>query len=265
MQKIQSAAEFSQVSKPSNPDSSHSKLYFKSDGKLYKLNSDGTEVEIGTGGSSWVTAPTDSSDTGTAGQIAYDSDYFYVCVATNNWKRTLLSAFHVTTYTYSSDGDSNGVFTGIGTLFGGQSWTNPATAGYITITASNLASGSLASLVNHDASDTFDNPMTNNWFTFDLGATRRLRVSKWSFRMRSSGGNNPTAIDLQGSNDSTNWTTIDSQTGLTSTANTWNSFTVTGQTVKYRYFRLLRQGTDDGGNNYFTAGEFELYGDLAHE
>ena len=38
-------------------------------------------------------APSSSSDTGTAGQIAWDSSYIYVCVATDVWKRTALSSW----------------------------------------------------------------------------------------------------------------------------------------------------------------------------
>ena len=33
------------------------------------------------------------TSTGTAGQVAYDSTYFYVCIATNTWKRTTLDTF----------------------------------------------------------------------------------------------------------------------------------------------------------------------------
>jgi len=39
------------------------------------------------------TAPTSSSDTGTAGDIRYDSSYIYICVATDTWKRVALSTF----------------------------------------------------------------------------------------------------------------------------------------------------------------------------
>ncbi len=35
----------------------------------------------------WVTAPATNSSSGVAGQIAYDNDYLYICVATNTWKR----------------------------------------------------------------------------------------------------------------------------------------------------------------------------------
>ena len=36
----------------------------------------------------WVSAPSTKTSTGTAGQKAYDSNFFYVCQATNVWKRT---------------------------------------------------------------------------------------------------------------------------------------------------------------------------------
>lgn len=35
----------------------------------------------------WVSPPVSANATGTAGQIAYDDDYIYVCVSTNKWKR----------------------------------------------------------------------------------------------------------------------------------------------------------------------------------
>lgn len=39
------------------------------------------------------TAPVNSSATGTTKEIRFDSNYIYVCVGTNNWKRVALSAF----------------------------------------------------------------------------------------------------------------------------------------------------------------------------
>jgi hypothetical protein len=35
----------------------------------------------------WVTAPAHATSTGTAGQMAYDSTYLYVCTAANTWKK----------------------------------------------------------------------------------------------------------------------------------------------------------------------------------
>jgi hypothetical protein len=37
--------------------------------------------------------PTTSTTTGTPGQYSYDANYFYVCVATNVWKRTALTTW----------------------------------------------------------------------------------------------------------------------------------------------------------------------------
>ena len=38
-----------------------------------------------------IAAPAHANSTGTPGQIAYDSNYVYICIATNTWKRSLLS------------------------------------------------------------------------------------------------------------------------------------------------------------------------------
>ena len=38
-------------------------------------------------------APSTASSAGTAGQVAYDSGYIYICVATNTWKRAALSTW----------------------------------------------------------------------------------------------------------------------------------------------------------------------------
>ena len=39
----------------------------------------------------WVSAPAAKNSTGTAGQIAKDANYLYVCTATDVWKRSILS------------------------------------------------------------------------------------------------------------------------------------------------------------------------------
>lgn len=40
-----------QVSAPANPTAGNRKTYFKTNGKMYQLNSSGTETEIGSGSS----------------------------------------------------------------------------------------------------------------------------------------------------------------------------------------------------------------------
>lgn len=45
------------------------------------------------GFSELVGVPASAGATGTAGQIAYDSSYFYVCITANTWERTALSSW----------------------------------------------------------------------------------------------------------------------------------------------------------------------------
>jgi len=40
-----------------------------------------------------TTPPATSASAGTAGQYAYDSSYFYICVATNTWRRVAIATF----------------------------------------------------------------------------------------------------------------------------------------------------------------------------
>lgn len=39
----------------------------------------------------WVAAPASKTATGTAGQMAYDANYLYICVAANTWRRSTLA------------------------------------------------------------------------------------------------------------------------------------------------------------------------------
>jgi hypothetical protein len=73
------------LSNPSaHPDSSKHSKYLKGDGTF--------DDPAGGGGSfSWSSVPASASATGTAGSMAYDSDYLYICVATNTGRRVPLS------------------------------------------------------------------------------------------------------------------------------------------------------------------------------
>jgi hypothetical protein len=37
--------------------------------------------------------PANATATGTPNQVAYDASFFYICVATNTWKRVAISSF----------------------------------------------------------------------------------------------------------------------------------------------------------------------------
>ena len=40
-----------------------------------------------------ASAPASANSTGTTGTIAYDSNYIYICTATNTWKRASLTTW----------------------------------------------------------------------------------------------------------------------------------------------------------------------------
>lgn len=59
-------------------------------------------VADGSGSGDWTTpslatidvaVPANASATGTAGQIAFDTNYIYVCTATNTWKRVAIATW----------------------------------------------------------------------------------------------------------------------------------------------------------------------------
>lgn len=60
-------------------------------GAVQELNASDVLDFLGDLGIEWVMAPTNSTDSGTAGQAAYDDDYFYICTATDTWRRIPIS------------------------------------------------------------------------------------------------------------------------------------------------------------------------------
>jgi hypothetical protein len=75
-------------------DANFGKIYTKSDNNLYFQDGAGAENSISLGGgASWSSAPASGTAAGNAGDRAYDSNYYYVCVATNTWKRTSLATW----------------------------------------------------------------------------------------------------------------------------------------------------------------------------
>ena len=57
-----------------------------SGGALLQVNGD--RIRVAT-----AKTPASATATGTAGEICWDADYIYVCVATNSWKRTAIAAW----------------------------------------------------------------------------------------------------------------------------------------------------------------------------
>jgi hypothetical protein len=176
------------------------------------------------------------------------------------------TASPTTTYTgtWVSNGDANGIFYFAGQNWNtGGTWTNPHTAGRINVTASSLLSGTVDLIVDRATSDTYTTNAANSYYVFNLGANKSLALTDWTYRSRSGvTTSTPTAMSLEGSNDNSTWTAIDSHTLSVTSAGQWFHWSATS--AGYRYFRLKQTAVTSSGDNYFTIGEFELYGTLTY-
>jgi hypothetical protein len=80
------------ISFPASPTSNQTYTYGN---RTYRWTGAAWEfVSSGGSGLTWSSAPASASATGTAGQIAYDNDFFYVAVGNNQWERTELATFY---------------------------------------------------------------------------------------------------------------------------------------------------------------------------
>jgi hypothetical protein len=67
--------------------------YINLDGKLIKLKEDNLyfnnkKIQVISNNT-----PTSANSLGTAGDISFDNQYFYICIATNTWIRTALASW----------------------------------------------------------------------------------------------------------------------------------------------------------------------------
>jgi hypothetical protein len=104
------------------------------DGKWYIVSNNGCRVD-GAGPAEMVSTPSTASSTGKEGQIAFDSGYLYVCIATNVWKSVPFTtgfrgAYNEGTTNLDSLSDVviSGPISGQVLKWDGVRWTNQADA-----------------------------------------------------------------------------------------------------------------------------------------
>lgn len=227
----------------------------------------------GGGGGGFVSVPTNSSSSGTAGSMAADSNSLYVCVATNSWIKIYGSTvFGTFSRTYASDGDSNGVIYFYGTQGLVTTFNNPQLlTPPMVVTASGVLGGTedpLTALTDRAIGHFYTTNVANSWIKIDLGVGRSLVLNQYSVRSRSSfAGDWPLQWKLEGSNDDTTWTSVHVFNPVSpaySGTDQWRSPAVAGQVTAYRYWKLTQTGANSGGTNYLAIGEIELYGSLKY-
>jgi hypothetical protein len=148
----------------------------------------------------------------------------------------------------------DGIVFGIGSLNGTTAYTNPATSGLVTVTATSTYSTSVPARVFSRNSDAWSSASTGGqYLQMDLGATRRVTPTRIWVRW----ANATLAGYVSGSVDGTNWTTLaNSATSPGVDVQQTLDATLSGSTA-YRYFRFGRPTTYSG---WFTINEIELWG-----
>lgn len=89
-------------------------------------------------------------------------------------------------YTYVSDGDDNGVFNALGTLFGLTPWTNPYLAGRMNIIATDNVPVSIDNkeTIVDRADNNYSTSTVTNSIIFDVGESNILDPNFYSYRFR---------------------------------------------------------------------------------
>jgi hypothetical protein len=124
---------------------------------------------------------------------------------------------------------------------------------------SKMFDNSAASLWNHGGT-----PAYPAYVTCDFGAGSPHIVTKYTLQATASGGAYmPTAWKLQGSNDNSNWTDLDSRTGQSfsnAELKTFDPLSSAGSEASFRYYRLYMSA---GSAVALQIAEEELWGDDA--
>jgi hypothetical protein len=165
----------------------------------------------------------------------------------------------------------------IGTQGGTAPYTNPHTAGYITVTVKSLYRGKVDDIVNKDCNYNnkndfyYSNNSPDSWIMIDLGSHCKANIKSFDIRHYNYASFALKNCELSVSNssnaDSNDWVTIFSKSDNTpiysyltpyATAHI-NCNEVSGS---YRYIRLKQTGPNSSGGNQLILSGIELYGDL---
>lgn len=176
-------------------------------------------------------------------------------------------------FTWASNGDANGCLYWLGAQANNGVWTNPHTAGAVTVV---MTSGwsTLTNLNFVDRATNYGYYVGTSCFAgVDLGYGRTCRPNKYTLRGYTSAdrylrnwvleGTNTVSANTAAAWDAASWTTLDTRSADTTMQSTAiYDYACTQPTTGYRYLRWRCTGTDSLGGGYFTLTEFELYGQL---
>ena len=170
------------------------------------------------------------------------------------------------TKTYSTS-TYDGLINLIGTEDGAVAYSNPANS-KITATQINVLRPG------HEASNAFDHGLSYSgeedahtqdtpfaWWKVDFGGEMAVKVDTFGLQNRDESIHSPTDYKLEGSNDDSTWTVLQTVAGGTTVAAAWDILTVTDAT-SWRYLKITQTGTSSAGADYLVIGEVEIWGTL---
>ena len=155
-------------------------------------------------------------------------------------------------FTFSSRGDTNGVFHYIGTQGGTVPYANPHTQGAVEVTVLGTGSGStIDAIVGRDGSLYYSNNVSNAYVKVDLGPRRSLIPNHYTFK-EGGFGSYLRNWQLEGSNNDNTWVTLREHSNDTTISGHYapGSWSITNPTgASYRYFRIISTGQNSSYNN----------------
>lgn len=171
-------------------------------------------------------------------------------------------------FQWSSDFDKKGVLYYLGTHEYRTEWQNPFLAKLVDVTWSSIEKGRSAAIFEREPSECWTQDVPSSWFTVDLGAGRSLRIT--AYTLRHGGGTKQDLIrnwTLKGSLDGKEFTTLmrhkdDESLSTPFATMTW---TISGVSQAYRYFKIIQTGHNSSKHNFLSIGGVEFYGELIYD
>jgi hypothetical protein len=136
--------------------------------------------------------------------------------------------------------------------------------GIVNITSSGDGRNKPYQVADHDWNDAWHSTrMQDAWICFDF-KRQRLALSHYTLRSGGSSANFPVSWVLEGSNDGTNWTGVDSRNTQELKDNHKVKTFESSQNRSrfFRYFRLKHVGRDSSDQNHLVLASVEFFGNL---
>jgi hypothetical protein len=158
-----------------------------------------------------------------------------------------------------------GIIHWLGTKEGTQPWTNPATAGIVTVHASSVERGHTSSLVDLEPQELWTHDVPASWLSVDLG---RYRVLPHAYMLRHGGNYRADSLrnwDFQGSIDGKSWVVLKRHSNdptLSAPFALKTFFLDKNPAVPFQWFRIIQTGHNSTNHNFLVLSGFELFGEL---